>query len=179
MKCNQHLDKEAIAVCVSCKKFLCEDCKIKLNGRNYCNQCANELRNKKQEEYKPENFESYVKDFIYNVNDVKNKFDGFVKNKGIDKELQKIVSNVGEKARNTPLEDPFERIKKSKELFDMDAISEEEFHLLKNKSINQIINSKERYNDPLVEIKKFKELFDNGTIDQTEYQEIKQIYLNL
>lgn len=64
MKCNQHPEKEAIAVCVSCKKFLCEDCKIKVNGRNYCKQCSDELC-EVQKEYEPNDFESYVKNFIF------------------------------------------------------------------------------------------------------------------
>lgn len=176
MKCERHPNNDIIGICVSCKKVLCEDCRIKLNGRNYCKQCADDLRS---EEYEHDDFESYVKGFLADVNVAKSKFDGFVKERGIDKELQKFVSNISEKDRKTPFEEPFDKIRRAKELFDIEAISDEEFLQLKYKYINQIINSNSGDKDPLIEIKKFKELFDNGTINQEEYEEIKKIYLDL
>ena len=182
MKCNNHPDKEAIAVCVSCKEFLCEDCKVKVNGRNYCKKCSDELC-EVQKEYEPNVFESYVKNFISNfegnTNSAKSRFDGFVKEKGIDKELQNFVSNVSEKGRSTHTEEPFDKIKRAKELLDIEAITDEEFQQLKYKYINQIINSNGGHKDPLIEIKKFKELLDMGTINPEEYEEIKKIYLDL
>ncbi|MDI9624101.1 MAG: B-box zinc finger protein [Methanothermobacter sp.] len=43
MKCNKHSEKDAIAVCVDCGKALCEECRISLAGKNYCQECANKL----------------------------------------------------------------------------------------------------------------------------------------
>lgn len=45
MKCENHPEREAIAVCVNCQKGLCEDCKIELDGKNYCRECYNKLIN--------------------------------------------------------------------------------------------------------------------------------------
>ena len=177
MKCNQHPENDVIAVCVNCSNFLCEDCKIKLNGRNYCKKCANE-RIAEDVDNKPENFENYIRGFISDVHLAKNKLDGFVKDKGIDKEVQKFVNNVGDKGRDNSLEEPFDKIRRAKDLFDMDAITDEEFVQLKYKYINQIINSNKN-KDPLIEIKNFKDLFDVGTITQEEFEEIKKIYLDL
>ncbi len=43
MNCENHPDKEGVAACVSCGKVLCEDCRLKLAGKNYCQECADEL----------------------------------------------------------------------------------------------------------------------------------------
>ncbi len=43
MKCENHPDKEGVAACVSCGKILCADCRLKLVGKNYCQECADDL----------------------------------------------------------------------------------------------------------------------------------------
>lgn len=43
MNCENHPDKEGVAACVSCGKVLCEDCRLKLAGKNYCQECADAL----------------------------------------------------------------------------------------------------------------------------------------
>ncbi len=40
MKCFFHPDREAIATCVECGKPVCNDCRNKIYGRNFCDQCA-------------------------------------------------------------------------------------------------------------------------------------------
>ena len=43
MKCAEHREKDAIGACVSCGRGICEDCTINLAGKNYCQDCADEL----------------------------------------------------------------------------------------------------------------------------------------
>lgn len=43
MKCDKHNDKEAIAACVSCGNGVCEDCRLQLAGKNYCQECADQI----------------------------------------------------------------------------------------------------------------------------------------
>lgn len=43
MKCEKHTEKEAIAACVSCGRGICEDCRLQLAGKNYCQECADKL----------------------------------------------------------------------------------------------------------------------------------------
>jgi hypothetical protein len=43
VKCDQHHEKEAVAVCVSCGTGVCEDCRLLLAGKNYCQHCADNL----------------------------------------------------------------------------------------------------------------------------------------
>ena len=43
MKCAEHREKDAIGACVSCGSGICEDCTINLVGKNYCQDCADEL----------------------------------------------------------------------------------------------------------------------------------------
>ncbi|MCK9150577.1 hypothetical protein [Methanobacterium alcaliphilum] len=51
MNCKNHPDREGVAACVSCGKVLCEDCRLKLAGKNYCQECADELVSGKSEEF--------------------------------------------------------------------------------------------------------------------------------
>ncbi len=46
MNCDNHPDKEGIAACISCGKILCHDCRLKLAGKNYCQECADDLVSK-------------------------------------------------------------------------------------------------------------------------------------
>jgi hypothetical protein len=39
MKCLNHLEKDAVAVCVSCGVGLCADCRKVVRGANYCDEC--------------------------------------------------------------------------------------------------------------------------------------------
>lgn len=50
--CFIHEDDQAIGTCVGCGKFICENCKTEVKGKNYCNKCLDELfeeKNKKIE----------------------------------------------------------------------------------------------------------------------------------
>lgn len=58
MNCENHPDKEGVAACVSCGKVICEDCRLKLAGKNYCQECADELVTGKSENREPEQWES-------------------------------------------------------------------------------------------------------------------------
>ena len=39
MKCYDHEDRDAVGICVSCKKGLCRDCAIEYDGKLYCKDC--------------------------------------------------------------------------------------------------------------------------------------------
>ena len=39
MKCAVHTDRDAVAACSSCGRFVCPECKVSIGGRQYCNTC--------------------------------------------------------------------------------------------------------------------------------------------
>ena len=39
MKCNYHSDREVVAACTECGRFICEECKININGKAVCKTC--------------------------------------------------------------------------------------------------------------------------------------------
>ena len=41
--CYVHNEVEAVGICVGCGKFICENCKTELKGKNYCKKCIEEL----------------------------------------------------------------------------------------------------------------------------------------
>lgn len=47
MKCDKHQENEAIAVCVNCGKGICEECRLNLGGKNYCQECADTIMSEK------------------------------------------------------------------------------------------------------------------------------------
>lgn len=49
MNCENHPDREGVAACVSCGKVICGECRLKLAGKNYCQECADDLVTGKQE----------------------------------------------------------------------------------------------------------------------------------
>ena|GEM_PF-3191869 len=40
MKCVNHMEKDAVAMCVSCGVGLCSDCRHVVHGASYCENCA-------------------------------------------------------------------------------------------------------------------------------------------
>lgn len=40
MQCSNHPDREAVAMCISCRNFFCSDCRTVLDGKNYCFPCT-------------------------------------------------------------------------------------------------------------------------------------------
>lgn len=43
MKCAYHPDREPVGACVNCGKLVCDECKVVLKDRIYCNQCVEEV----------------------------------------------------------------------------------------------------------------------------------------
>jgi len=43
MNCAYHPEREAVGACVNCGKLVCDECKVVLTGKNYCNSCANKI----------------------------------------------------------------------------------------------------------------------------------------
>lgn len=42
MNCVNHLNREAIGVCISCGRPICEECRVEVRERNYCKKCISE-----------------------------------------------------------------------------------------------------------------------------------------
>ncbi|BAZ99137.1 B-box zinc finger protein [Methanothermobacter sp. EMTCatA1] len=43
MNCDKHPEREGVASCIICGRILCEECRLKLAGKNYCQSCADKL----------------------------------------------------------------------------------------------------------------------------------------
>jgi hypothetical protein len=41
--CQNHLDREAIGVCIKCRSRICSECVTKVDGINYCVTCLSTL----------------------------------------------------------------------------------------------------------------------------------------
>ena len=39
MKCYYHNDKEVVAACTECGRFICDSCKVNINGKAVCKTC--------------------------------------------------------------------------------------------------------------------------------------------
>lgn len=48
LRCYIHSDREAVGTCVGCGNFICSDCRVTINGKNYCEICVQELVNSKE-----------------------------------------------------------------------------------------------------------------------------------
>ncbi|HHT50288.1 MAG TPA: hypothetical protein GXZ78_02290 [Eubacteriaceae bacterium] len=44
MKCAQHNEKEATAICVSCGTPICNDCGTLIQGKHYCDECSGTMK---------------------------------------------------------------------------------------------------------------------------------------
>ena len=40
MKCYYHDNKEVVAACTECGRFICEECKVNINGKAVCKSCV-------------------------------------------------------------------------------------------------------------------------------------------
>lgn len=50
MQCENHREREAAAICVSCGKPLCRECDSMIQGKHYCKECGTEDANKTSQE---------------------------------------------------------------------------------------------------------------------------------
>ncbi|MEM2900184.1 MAG: hypothetical protein QXT63_05280 [Thermoplasmata archaeon] len=68
MKCYFHEEKEAIGVCVSCGKGLCDDCKIEFDGKLHCKACVEKksISQKRHESFYPQYSRPYMYPFYQN-----------------------------------------------------------------------------------------------------------------
>ncbi len=152
MKCSNHPEVEAIAACVKCHKPLCETCRVKVNERNFCAECAEKPGFKIDTELK--DLENFPRDVIK----VANRADDYLKEKGVYEEVGKLKTKSSEflKSFSENINDDNKKdidcangpvkmiarnnlgeIKKAKELLDMGAINEEEFMEIKKKLLKQ------------------------------------------
>ena len=51
MKCDKHPEKDAVAACINCGRLLCEECKIRVDGKNYCEDCVKQINSPHSEHY--------------------------------------------------------------------------------------------------------------------------------
>jgi hypothetical protein len=147
MKCSNHPEVEAIAACVKCHKPLCGDCRVKVNERNFCSECAEKPGFKIDKELKE------LEKFPSDVVKAAGRADDYLKEKGVHEEVDKfkkkssemfksisknINDNSNGKKRIRTVKKPLEEIKKAKELLDMGAITEKEFEEIKHKYLKQM-----------------------------------------
>lgn len=43
MKCRNHPERDAVAVCISCHTPVCAECRNHIKGKNYCEKCVDKL----------------------------------------------------------------------------------------------------------------------------------------
>jgi len=43
MRCAYHPESDAVGACVRCGRLVCAECKVELQGKIYCNTCAEEI----------------------------------------------------------------------------------------------------------------------------------------
>ena len=43
MKCAYHPEVDAVGACVNCGRLVCAECKVELEGKIYCNPCAERI----------------------------------------------------------------------------------------------------------------------------------------
>jgi len=147
VNCDFHPEEEAIVVCVTCHKPLCETCRIKVNERNYCSECATEA--------KSQDINSEIKDlsnFPQDVVKAAARADDYLKEKGVHEEVGRLKTKSSEKLKSFST-------------------------AIRDSTQSGIKNVKMSSNNPLDEIKKAKELLDMGAISQDEFKEIKKKYL--
>jgi len=84
MNCQNHPNKRSVATCVICGKSICDKCRLKIAGEDYCQDCVTEIvateaskRSESQETPKndfnrgiEEKYEKYLDDLYYNEDKV-------------------------------------------------------------------------------------------------------------
>jgi hypothetical protein len=40
MKCYIHPERDAVGACIGCGKFICEECRVETEGKNFCKKCV-------------------------------------------------------------------------------------------------------------------------------------------
>lgn len=70
MKCYYHNDKEVVAACTECGRFICEACKINISEKPVCKTCieAGALNLNKSDKYKTYNHNRRNDQFYTNYN---------------------------------------------------------------------------------------------------------------
>jgi TM2 domain-containing membrane protein YozV/Tfp pilus assembly protein PilE len=53
MRCVNHTDRDAIAICNHCAKSICADCSVAIKSENYCKECVSLKVTPKKEERSP------------------------------------------------------------------------------------------------------------------------------
>lgn len=52
-RCLQHPDREALGICVVCRRFYCSECITKIDGINHCKSCLGALQSTVESERVP------------------------------------------------------------------------------------------------------------------------------
>lgn len=171
MNCKFHPEREAIVVCVECKTPLCKDCLVKIDGRNYCNDCVQKQTSDDSVlNTEKENLSQLPQDLAK----VTGKLGGFISKKSSEykNKTGKGIDNYKNKTGKGMVEGITNVKEVGNEMITKFSDS------LKEGSTREIIkNTKIDTKNPLEEIKKAKELLELGAITQEEYDEIKKKYL--
>lgn len=171
MNCNFHPETEAIVVCVECKKPLCKDCLNKIEGRNYCNECAKSLVSDKSDLNSEKRNLSNMPDDIIKV---AGKMDKFLRKKG--GEYKNKTGKGLDDYKNKAGKGIDKRFINLKEV-GTEMVSQFSTSLKDGNTRDLIKTTKLDTKNPLDEIKKAKELLEIGAITEEEFNEIKKKYL--
>ena len=49
-KCKNHLERDGIGICISCRQVFCSECVTKIDGVNYCEQCLGKPATSRQQQ---------------------------------------------------------------------------------------------------------------------------------
>lgn len=170
VRCVFHPEKEAIVVCVSCHIPLCEACKVKSNGKNFCFKCASKTENL--------DLDSEIEDLANLPGDIFKSFikaNDFLKEKGIHTD----VNNLKDKSSDA-LKSLSEEVHVNTDRF-LEKSSNAYKHLSEDDSNSSLSgNNKQKDSKHLKlsknlfdDLKKAKELLDMGAITPEEYDQLK------
>lgn len=67
MQCKNHSEKEAVAICVSCGKAVCDECDVILQGKHYCKECTEEIDQQPIDQERVKKASSEINGFLWFV----------------------------------------------------------------------------------------------------------------
>lgn len=97
MNCSNHVDREPIAMCVRCNKFICRECAVSINNKYYCKDCVSEMYSDKgsnEESINKEKVKDYADKAVDATIDVTNEALNFVKDFSKSEKVKSTVNTI-------------------------------------------------------------------------------------
>lgn len=97
MNCSNHMDREPIAMCVTCNKLICKECAVKINNKYYCKDCVSEMysdKNKNENNINKEKVKEYADKAVNATVDATNDALNLVKDFSNSEEVKNIINNA-------------------------------------------------------------------------------------